>query len=173
MRPRGTPAPARDACPDCGLVFPRPRGTVDTKAPRVCEACLRAATPEPPEGWPIEARWINGLRGRGVFAKRAIETGETVERCWVLGFSPEESAASVSLPTLNRYTFPWIGGTRALVTGAGLLYNFDLLEVTRKNPNLECALRPGLSAIEFRALRTIAAGEELTWNYRGAVVHPR
>lgn len=83
--------------------------------------------------------------------------------------SPEESVSSKTLPTINRYLFPWVNGTRAIISGEGLLYNFNSLAVTKRQPNCECVLRRGISAIEFRALRDIREGEELTWDYKKAV----
>lgn len=157
-------------CPDCGLSFRDP-GTVQEKdSPFVCTSCLDKASPRPTEGWPIESRWISGTKGRGVFATRDVSKGETLERCWVMPLSEEESKASLSLPTLNRYLFPWEKGRRAIVSGDGLLYNYDSLSATRKQPNTECVLRRGISAIEFRALRDIRRGEELTWDYKKAML---
>lgn len=121
----------------------------------------------------MRAQWINAARGRGVRAIRNLEPMELVERCWVTPLSPAESEASAGMPVLNRYTFPWDRGLRVLITGNGLLYNFDRMELTNRNPNLECALRRGLWAIEFRALRAIHVGEELTWDYRKAVFRAR
>lgn len=118
----------------------------------------------------MEARWLSTSRGRGVFATRDISHGETVERCWVMPLSAEESKETLRLPTIHRYLFPWTKGTRAIVSGEGLLYNYDSPEATRRSPNVECALRVGISAIEFRALRNIKAGEELTWNYKRAML---
>lgn len=84
--------------------------------------------------------------------------------------SPEESASSLKMPILNRYLFPWVNNQRVLISGDGLLYNFDSLTATGRECNLECILRVGISAIEFRALRGIKGGEELTWNYQRAKV---
>lgn len=155
-------------CPDCGLTLVTPKTDMESRAPVVCPECLAAATPEPDDGWPIVARWIGPGKGRGVFAKRALVAGETVERCWVMPLSAEESQQSLSMPVLNRYLFPWVGDLRVIISGEGLLYNFDRLEVTRRGANLECVLRQGISAIEFRALREVSPGEELTWDYQHA-----
>lgn len=158
------------ACPDCGLRYLEPKTPSERNAPFVCKACLAKASPRPPEGWPIESKWISNGRGRGVAATREVSKGETLERCWVMPLTPEESKATTTLPILNRYLFPWANKTRAIVSGEGLLYNFDSQEATKKNPNCECVLRVGISAIEFRALRNIRQGEELTWNYKKAMV---
>jgi len=154
-------------CPDCGVSYPEPK-ILEKNSPFVCTLCLRKAIPRPSNGWPIEARWLSNAKGRGVFASREITKGETIERCWVMPLSIEESKATLTLPTINRYLFPWIDGTRAIISGEGLLYNLDSMEATRKQPNVECVLRIGLAAVEFRALRIIREGEELTWDYKNA-----
>jgi SET domain-containing protein len=104
-----------------------------------------------------------------VFASREVTKGEVLERCWVMPISVEEAVASKSLPTLNRYLFPWVDGQRCMLSGEGLLYNFASREVTGRDPNAECAIRRGISAIEFRALRNIREGDEITWDYKKAM----
>ena len=159
-------------CPDCGLKVTGPSGeprAKDEKAPFVCPECLRKALPRPLDGWPIISRWISDTRGRGVFAREDLEKGATVERCWVMPLSEEESMQSLAMPILNRYLFPWVRGHRCVTSGEGLLYNFDRYDTTGREPNVQCVLREGISAIEFRTLRAIKAGEELTWNYSRAV----
>lgn len=160
-------------CPDCGLSYQDPKTTSEKNAPFVCTACLKQASPRPPGGWPIEARWISQAKGRGVFATREILRGDLIERCWVMPLPADESKQTLTIPTVNRYLFPWTDGQRAILSGEGLLYNFDSVEATKKAPNSECALRRGISAVEFRALRDIREGEEITWNYKKAMVRRR
>lgn len=157
-------------CVDCGVESSVLDKDLVQKSPVICRNCIESAVPEPDDGWPIKPMWIGPAKGRGVFSRRDIISGETVERCWVMALPQNESLASGSMPVLNRYTFPWVGSLRVLVTGSGLLYNMDDGNLTKRNPNLECALRIGISAIEFRALRDIRMGEELTWNYSKAKV---
>lgn len=160
-------------CPDCGVAQTIRNVGMGAKAPIVCSECLKLAVPEPPGGWAVESRWIGGVRGRGVFAREPFNRGDTIERCWVMPLTPEESTQSLSMPVLNRYLFPWVDNLRVIVSGNGLLYNFDRLDVSRREPNTECVLRRGISALEFRALRDIQTGEELTWDYQKARVKPR
>ena len=157
-------------CPDCGLRHPDPVNEAQAKAPFVCTDCLARAALKPLEGWPTEPKWVSKERGRGVVARKDLAPGALIERCWVMPLPPEESLKSVQMPVLNRYLFPWVNNQRCLVSGDGLLYNFDRLDTTGREPNVQCVLRQGLSAIEFRALQPIKAGEELTWDYSRAVV---
>lgn len=160
-------------CPDCGVILTDPATGMQEKAPVVCLDCLKLATPEPSNGWPILARWVSLTRGRGVFAREDIARDQLVERCWVMPLSVEESAASLKMPILNRYLFPWVNNQRVLISGQGLLYNFDTITATGRECNIDCILRVGISAIEFRSLRDIREGEELTWNYHRAKIKSR
>ena len=156
-------------CPDCGLSTPTSKIEESRGAPTVCPDCISRSTPEPPDGWPILPRWVSTSKGRGVFARRKIARGELIERCWLMPLPEEESKQSLTMPTLNRYLFPWFNKQRAIISGAGLLYNNDSVRLTKRDPNTECGLRRGISAIEFVALRDIQEGEELTWDYHRAV----
>lgn len=160
-------------CPDCGLKLPVPANDWQKKGAFVCTDCLKEAAPVPPDGWPIVSRWVSRERGRGVFARRDLDRGVTVERCWVMPLSEEESLQSLSMPILNRYLFPWTHGKRCIVSGEGLLYNFDRFDTTSREPNTLCVIRQGISAIEFRTLRPVVAGDELTWDYAHAVTKSR
>lgn len=159
-------------CPDCGLQLTGPATKWQEKSAFVCPECLKNAVPEPPGGWPLISRWISTVRDRGVFARDDLDRGVTVERCWVMPLSQEESLQSLKMPILNRYLFPWTDGRRCIVSGEGLLYNLDRFDTTGREPNVLCVLRQGLSAIEFRTLRPVRAGEELTWDYSRAVTRP-
>ena len=64
-------------------------------------------------------------------------------------------------------------GRRCILSGEGLLYNFDRFDSTGREPNTQCVIRPGISAIEFRTLRPVVSGEELTWDYSRAVTKLR
>jgi SET domain-containing protein len=160
-------------CPDCGLSYQEPKSVSERNAPFVCSACLQQAPSRPPGGWPIEGRWISQSKGRGVFAVQDILKDGLIERCWVMPIPSEESKSTLLIPTINRYLFPWTDGQRAMLSGEGLLYNYDSLEATKRAPNAECILRRGISAVEFRALRNIHTGEEITWNYKRALVRRR
>ncbi|TFH65085.1 MAG: SET domain-containing protein-lysine N-methyltransferase [Gemmatimonadales bacterium] len=152
------------------MSYKDPKGIPEKNAPFVCHACLKKMAPRPADGWPIVAKWASAAKGRGVFALRDIPKGETVVRCWVMPIPVAESKITLTIPTINRYLFPWTDGQRAMLSGEGLLYNFDSIVATKRPPNMECVLRRGISAVEFRALRDIRMNEELTWDYKRAVV---
>jgi SET domain-containing protein len=125
----------------------------------------------------IEVKQIRG-KGRGVFARRAIRQGETIERVPVLVLPATELGEAHGANHKNgssngngngkpragtglwEFTFEWGKGTVALALGYGSLYNHSY------NPNARCD-DYGARTKVFTALRDIAPGEEITINYNG------
>jgi SET domain-containing protein len=105
-------------------------------------------------------------RGRGVAAARAIARGERIERAPVIVLSASELAA-ISTTRLARYYFEWgeDDSMGAIVLGYGSLYNHSF------EPNAEYEFREDELAIDYLALRDIAAGEEITINYNNTGEH--
>ncbi len=99
-------------------------------------------------------------RGRGVVALRAFAQGELVERAPVIALSLEDRAR-ITASELAHYYFEWgeDDEAAAIVLGYGSLYNHSF------SPNLGYEFREAELAVEFVALRDIAAGEELAINY--------
>lgn len=95
-------------------------------------------------------------KGRGVFARQAIPAGTIIERVPVLVLPMDEIDSSL----LADYCFFWGGDTVALALGYGSLYNHSY------TPNAEYQDMWPRTKV-FRALRDIAAGEEITINYNG------
>lgn len=117
----------------------------------------------------IEVRRVHnrGKGGRGVFARRRIETGEIIERVPVLlvpkaqVFPPDPSAQKPS--RISWYVFDWIECRRdyvALALGYGSIYNHS------ETPNARHEMLPP-DIIRFIAVRGIEPGEEIFINYRG------
>jgi uncharacterized protein len=102
-------------------------------------------------------------KGIGVFASRAIETGEVVEASPVIQLQLEFEEMDVEL---RRRVFNWerlasLQGTSAIALGYGSMYN-------HANPaNMRYASDFAGKAIVFIAIRAIKRGEELTINYNG------
>jgi uncharacterized protein len=97
-------------------------------------------------------------KGRGVFARRPIESGEVIETCPVLVL-PSGSIEDFSAG-IGAYVFEWGRGRLALALGYGSLYNHSYRPNARY---VDLAERTKL----FTAIRDIAAGEEITVNYNG------
>jgi len=105
---------------------------------------LNAIVPKP--GEPVEVKIVRV--GRGVVATRAIAAGETILKTW---------GEQVSQRT--RYTIQVDRQTHLVPEGPAVLMNHSC------DPTCGVVIRSGLKEIEIRALRPIAAGEEITVDY--------
>jgi hypothetical protein len=118
--------------------------------------------PPSPHAAPAVEVSAAGPKGRGVFAARGFAAGELVERAPVIVVPPAEKDA-VERGPLGDYVYAW--GRRkeldAVVLGYGSLYNHSF------RPSAVYLRRPAEPALDFVALRAIAAGEEITVNYNG------
>src|SRR3954454_11449871 len=104
----------------------------------------------------IEVKRIKG-KGRGVFARRLIRRGESIEKVPMLVLPVEQSEGG---SVVSDYCFAWGRGTVALALGYGSLYNHSY----RPNARYDDV---GPQTKEFTALRDIRPGEEITVNYNG------
>lgn len=98
-------------------------------------------------------------KGRGVFARRPIRAGQTIERVPVFLIPLKEIAGGRKNPELAHYFYLWNRTHVALTLGYGSLYNHSY------KPNAQ--YRHGQMAMTYYALRDIAEGEEITVNYNG------
>ena len=98
-------------------------------------------------------------KGRGVFARCAIARGAVVERVPVVIIPIKELVDGWANPALNKYFYVWSRTTVAVSLGYGSLYNHSY------TPNAD--YEHGDKVLVYRALRDIAAGEEITVNYNG------
>lgn len=102
-------------------------------------------------------------KGRGVIAKMAIAAGELIERSPVLPIGTVESEC----PGLNDYSFAWgedVPGFQAgkeCAVGLGYLSLYNHSDTS----NVSLTRHYEENEMSIRALRDIAAGEELTINY--------
>lgn len=107
----------------------------------------------------IEIRNIRG-KGRGVFARVLIPEGTVFERVPLLVIPAAEVLEGEDNRVLQDYVFEYKKDV-ALALGYGSLYNHSY------NPNARYD-DAGRQIKEFRALRDIHPGEEITINYNGA-----
>jgi len=99
-------------------------------------------------------------KGRGVFAARRFRRGSLIERSPVIAMPPREWPR-LEKTRLGDYAYDWGPDDRgcAMVLGLGSLYNHSF------DPNAENVWNERLLAMDWRALRTIEPGEEITVNY--------
>ena len=95
-------------------------------------------------------------KGRGVFARKAIEEGTIIEKVPMLVVPDDELVGT----KLADYAFFWGKKTVALAMGYGSIYNHSF------EPNAEYQ-DTGRQTKTFIALRDIKKGEEITVNYNG------
>jgi len=105
---------------------------------------------------------VTKRKGRGVFARRPIAAGETIETAQVI-VVPAAQWSSVATTTLYDYIFQWgwDGEDAALAMGYGSFYNHSYAPNARYEKRLESG------AIDFVALQDIAQAEEIVVNYNG------
>ncbi|MCA9060240.1 MAG: SET domain-containing protein-lysine N-methyltransferase [Planctomycetaceae bacterium] len=108
----------------------------------------------------LEVKRIRG-KGRGVFARQPIPEGTVFEVVPLLVIPAREILAQEEGTFLADYVFEWKKNSVALALGFGSLYNHSYSPNARYDDH-------GGQMKSFRALRDIAAGEEITINYNGA-----
>lgn len=114
--------------------------------------------------WPLEIGEVPG-KGRGVFASRPIPAGTLIEEAPVVVLSSTE-VAHIRQTRLDHYIFHWdsdvpgsVPPVCAIVLGYASLLNHASVANTEFIPLRDASL------LQLRALRQIAAGEELTIDY--------
>lgn len=95
-----------------------------------------------------------GRLGRGVFATRRFAKGEVVERCPTLELADADVRGRLGDYVFSSHT----DGDVLLVLGHGMLYNHSA------DPNVEY-VEDEPSTIQFRTLRSVRQGDELTIDY--------
>lgn len=110
---------------------------------------------------PLHVRVIRG-KGRGIVAGRPFDEGELIERNPVIVI-PADEWELVGSSVVSTFCFSWGDDTEAtaIALGHASLFNHSY------QPNAFAELRMRQRIIEFRALRDIDEGEEITINYNG------
>lgn len=105
------------------------------------------------------------LGGRGVFASEAIGAGEVVEMCPVIVVAADD-VESLEATALRDHWYGWgDDGDAAVAMGHGSFYNHA------DDPSCEYEAHEVLDALVVRAMRDVAAGEELTIDYTGGGIN--
>ena len=100
-------------------------------------------------------------KGLGLFANRAIATGEIIESCPLLPLTPTERKHSEKT-ILNHYIYPWRSTRSACVVfGYGSIFNHSY------TPNADWKQDFRSIRMVYKAIRDIKKGEEITINYNG------
>lgn len=101
-------------------------------------------------------------KGRGVFAKRKIPSGEVIESTPVIVF-PKSQWKYIEKTNINSYCYYWGNELEdgAIALGLGSMYNHSY------EPNAKYVRRIDRRTMDYVAIRDIEEGEEITINYNG------
>lgn len=111
---------------------------------------------EPPQKVFVKEATIENA-GRGVFAKIDIAEGELIENCPVIEVSLKDPANNDDGLLVDNFFY--FGDGLAVALGFGSLYNHSYERNAIYKINLEN------KTIDFRAIKPVKEGEEITVNY--------
>ncbi|MBV9863022.1 MAG: SET domain-containing protein-lysine N-methyltransferase [Alphaproteobacteria bacterium] len=110
----------------------------------------------------IEVR-TDPAKGRGVFARQAIEPGSLIEAAPVI-IIPDRDCAALDLTILHDYYFHWDGDPDGAGRGAVALGLVSLCNHSRR-PRARVRRNLAQETLDLLALTPIAAGDEITIDY--------
>ena len=114
---------------------------------------------------PFEVKFISDKKGRGLVATEPIEAGSIVEVAHVVVLSPEDYI-QIQDTLLYCYIFEWeLDEEGNPVTYAIALNDIEFINHSSE-PNVEYTFDYPEKAIIFKAIKDIATGEEILFNYR-------
>lgn len=96
--------------------------------------------------------------GRGIFATKTMKKGEMIETAPVFVL-PKNDYSTIKRTSIRDYYFMWGKTTAAICFGYGSMYNHSY------QPNATYTKKIKDKTIEFKAIRDIKPGEEITVNY--------
>lgn len=104
----------------------------------------------------------SAIHGRGIFTYEEITKGSLIEICPVIVLPPEQ-IPHLENTSLYHYYFTWGDQQEAatILLGFGSLYNHAV------ECNAEYIMDYEQQTMDVYAIRDIAAGEEITFNYNG------
>lgn len=105
------------------------------------------------------------VHGTGVFAAIDLSSGDVIEVCPVL-IVPAEHVEAFNTTGLDHHCYAWSDGAVAIALGLGSLYNHSF------HPNARFDTDADTDTITITAIRGIAEGEEITFNYLGDSTDP-
>nr|MDO8110499.1 SET domain-containing protein-lysine N-methyltransferase [Candidatus Sigynarchaeota archaeon] len=118
----------------------------------------------------FEVKFINGKKGRGVVAKKAIKKGTVLDIAHCVLLSQKEYDI-VEKTIIYDYLFDWetmVNGDRTAKTSAIAMSPCEFCNHSYK-PNAEYSLSYKDLTITFTTIKNIKAGEEITVNYNGRI----
>jgi len=115
----------------------------------------------------LETKYISAKKGKGVFAKRFIKKGNIVEKGHVILLANNDYE-KIQDTILYQYIFEWDDPDKPDYQNAIALSNCQFFNHSYK-PNLEYIYDYENQIIEYKTIRNVSKGEELTVNYNGRI----
>ena len=115
----------------------------------------------------LEIKYISPEKGKGIFAKRFIKKGTIVEKGHIILLSNKDYE-KIQDTILYQYIFEWDDSEKPEFQNAIALSNCQFFNHSYK-PNLKYLYDYENQIIEYKTIRDVPKGEELTVNYNGRV----
>jgi len=115
----------------------------------------------------LEIKYISPKKGKGIFAKKVIKKGTLVEKAHIILISNKEYE-KIQDTILYQYVFEWDDPNKPDFLNAIALSQCQFFNHSYK-PNLKYVYDYENQIIEYRTIRHVSNGEELTVNYNGHV----
>ena len=116
----------------------------------------------------IEVKFISETKGRGGFAKKNIKKNTIVDIANII-LIPNKDYTKISKTVLFNYCYIWEDPKHEPEFKNAITFSVSQFINHSYKPNLKYLYDYKNKAIEFKALRNIQKGEELTVNYNGLV----
>ncbi|MFX0027883.1 MAG: SET domain-containing protein-lysine N-methyltransferase [Candidatus Hermodarchaeota archaeon] len=113
-----------------------------------------------------EVKFISDRKGRGLFAKKDIEKGKTVDIAHLVLISNKEWRL-IKDTILSRYTFEWDDPKCKGKYESAISLSVNQFINHSYTPNVEYSYNYKNKSIKYTAIRKISKGEEITVNYNG------
>jgi SET domain-containing protein len=114
----------------------------------------------------IEVKYISEKKGRGAFAKKDIKKGTIIDIAYVVPI-PNKEYKKISNTIIYHYCYVWEDPKHLPEFENAITLSISQFINHSYKPNVKYLYDYDCKAIEFKAIKNIAKGEELTVNYNG------
>ena len=114
----------------------------------------------------LEVKFISRKKGKGVFAKKNIAEGETIDVAHILLISKYDWDL-IEDTVLSNYSFEWDDPKCIEEYESAISLSISQLINHSYDPNVKYVYDYKNKCIEYITLRVISKGEEITTNYNG------
>jgi SET domain-containing protein len=115
----------------------------------------------------LEVKFISKKKGKGVFAKKNIAKGVTIDIAYIILVS-ESDWDLIGDTVLSNYSFAWDDPKCKGEYDSAISFSISQFINHSYNPNVEYRYNYKNKSIEYISIRSISKGEEITVNYNGS-----